>query len=248
MKRFVTLLHSLLFPPKCPGCHRRLAELAAPSALCPECAEVMERAMRAQCPQCFAAYRACRCQSKPMERAGVRELVKLAPYNREELAVPSHVILYLKTHASKRVFDVLAELLVEGVLAALVRAEITPQQTVLTHLPRLRRTYRREGVDQAKELALALSRKTGIPYAPHLRRVRDTKEQKTLSATARRQNLKGAFVAQGELAGKCVLLVDDVVTSGAGMSVGCEVLRHAGAAHVIGVCIAVTERKLEKKG
>jgi predicted amidophosphoribosyltransferase len=62
--------------------------------------------------------------------------------------------------------------------------------------------------------------------------VRQTEAQFVLSPAGRRRNLRGAFLVTGDLAGKEVLLVDDIMTSGATARECARVLKAAGAARV----------------
>jgi predicted amidophosphoribosyltransferase len=85
--------------------------------------------------------------------------------------------------------------------------------------------------------ALKLLRRTRPEWklqAAHsaLKRVRQTEAQYVLSLTARRKNLRGAFVVIGDVAGREVLLVDDIMTSGATARECARVLKAAGAAKV----------------
>ncbi len=177
-----------------------------------------------------------------MKRAGVHALLKLAPYNAEKAYAVRATVTCLKTHAMRRVFDALAAELAPHVLASLEKGEYPAERSVITHLPRTKRKARRAGLDQAAELARALSRATGLSYVAHLKKVRDTKAQKTLRAAERRRNLQHSFSVTGDVKGLCVILVDDVVTTGAGMGVCAKLLRQHGADTVIGVAIAVTEK------
>lgn len=244
MKRIFTVIAALFFPPRCAGCGKRLPPPVEKegAAFCAECAKNWQSAMRVQCTQCFQPYSSCQCQPHEMKRAGVHALLKLAPYNAEKSHAVRATVSCLKTHALQRVFDALAVELAPGVLAALEKGECRAEQTVITHLPRTKRALRRAGFDQAAELARALSRQTGISYVAHLKKVRDTRPQKTLSAVERRRNLQGSFAVTGDVKGKCVILVDDVVTTGAGMGVCATLLRQHGADKVIGAAIALTEK------
>jgi ComF family protein len=96
----------------------------------------------------------------------------------------------------------------------------------------LRRRY-----NQAAEIARPLARGQGLPFLPDaLERVRDTAIQGGKSATGRRRNVAGAFAVRetmrDRLAGRRVLLVDDVLTTGATAQACARALKAAGAAAV----------------
>lgn len=91
--------------------------------------------------------------------------------------------------------------------------------------------------NQAAELARAIAHQTGKPLATGLlKRKRRTRQQIGLSANARRENVQGAFsVAEAgrvELAGKRILLVDDVYTTGATVAAATRALKRGGAGEV----------------
>lgn len=96
----------------------------------------------------------------------------------------------------------------------------------------------RRGYNQAGLLARALARRTAVPWAPNaLRRTRATASQQGLGAAARRANVtSAAFLvpprARPRIEGRRVVLVDDVLTTGATLGACARVLRGAGAARV----------------
>ena len=247
--KFVSLLHALLFPPKCAGCGKRMpfspqgCEIAA---FCPDCTEHLDRAMRAQCPECFCAYADCRCTGTQLKKAGCSALVKLAAYNAPDAHTLRHTVLYLKDHRTARTFSHLAHRLQPGLAKALEKSGYAKEDAVIVYLPRSKRAARRAGMDQARELACALSTESGIACEAHLVKRHHTKQQKRLSQAQRRKNLTNSFAVVGSVRGRVVILVDDVVTTGATMCAGSKLLRAAGATDVIGVCIARTE-KLRRK-
>lgn len=102
---------------------------------------------------------------------------------------------------------------------------------------------RQRGYNQALELARRLA--PAKTRADLLLRLRDTPAQSELPRETRLRNLRGAFgVAPGreqEIAGRRVLLVDDVMTSGASLYTAAQALRAAGAAHLTGLVLARTE-------
>lgn len=96
------------------------------------------------------------------------------------------------------------------------------------------------GYNQAALLARPLAFGLGLAYNPQaLNRARETRSQVGLSATERRQNVDGAFVARPELvAGKNVLVVDDVTTTGSTLNACAEALSLAGARKTYGITLA----------
>ncbi len=99
------------------------------------------------------------------------------------------------------------------------------------------------GHNQAAALAWELAAGLGATFAPGLLwRVRNTPQQGQPTASARRENVKGAFAARSHarLAGQTVLLVDDVMTTGSTAGEAARTLRAAGAGRVV---VAVLARK-----
>jgi ComF family protein len=90
----------------------------------------------------------------------------------------------------------------------------------------------RRGFNQAEVLARAVGRRHGLPVLPRvLRRVRATPRQHG-DFEARRGNLRDAFLARTDVAGRRLLLVDDVFTTGATADACAVTLLRAGAAEV----------------
>lgn len=103
------------------------------------------------------------------------------------------------------------------------------------------------GFNQAWELASALARQSGCSAKTDstlLLRVKNTRPQTELLRQERLANVKGAFEVDPlrvfELKGRCVILVDDVMTSGASLFTAAEALRAAGASHITGLLLART--------
>jgi ComF family protein len=118
----------------------------------------------------------------------------------------------------------------------------------LLPLPLSGQRLQSRGFNQAWELGKALARQSHTAAgtdAGLLLRIRDTASQARLGREARLRNLKGAFVVEPlrvrEIQGRRVLLVDDVMTSGASLFTAAQALREAGAASVSALVFARTE-------
>jgi ComF family protein len=102
---------------------------------------------------------------------------------------------------------------------------------VITWVPLSRRRRRRRGFDQAEVMAAALGKRLDLPLRGLLRRARETEAQARKSGVDRRRALQDAFVVVGEVPDR-VLLVDDVLTTGATAAAGAATLKRAGARRV----------------
>lgn len=111
---------------------------------------------------------------------------------------------------------------------------------VVTPVPLHPRRQRERGYNQSELLARELGRATGLTVVPSaLQRVRDTPPQVSLGSEAeRRASMSQAFHSPGGLEGARVLLVDDVVTTGATMSAAAVALKDAGARSVRALALA----------
>lgn len=100
----------------------------------------------------------------------------------------------------------------------------------------------RRGYDQAELLAVAVATELGLPCLPVLRRRRPTPPQSRLARGRRRQNLHAAFTAREvfDIRDACLLLVDDVATTGSTLGAASTCLRKAGAAWIGAATVAFT--------
>jgi ComF family protein len=117
------------------------------------------------------------------------------------------------------------------------------QADLVLPMPLAPARLRERGFNQAHELARRLA--PAKTDATLLLRTRETPAQSGLSRADRLHNLHGAFAVEPlhaeKLRGRRLVLVDDVMTSGASLFTAAEVLRLAGAAHITAVVLARTD-------
>lgn len=198
--------------PVCPTCWRSILPLTPP--LCDGCGDPLPTwrtisTPLARCARCRRARRAVdRSRAVGAYEGALRSVVHALKYEgRRSLAGPLAALM------RDRGRDLL-----EGVDAA-VAVPLHPSRR------------RERGFNQARDLARWL----GVPVCPALRRIRATSAQSGLPAGRRHANVRGAFRltrAARPLAGKIVVLVDDVSTTGATLESCARVLKEGGVAEV----------------
>jgi len=221
-----------LWPARCLLCGERGA---AGRDLCVDCADALPW-NRSACRRCAiplpvpaAACGVCLQRPPPLTETHAA-LVYGFPIDR--------LLPRLKFHADLACGRLLSQLMAEA-FAAL------PRPDALLSLPLHRARLRSRGYDQALELARPLSRALGIPLVDGvLLRKRATAPQSRLDAAARRRNLRGAFTVRDCIVLPAhVVLVDDVMTTGATLVESAKALRRAGVARVDAwVCARVPTR------
>lgn len=140
-----------------------------------------------------------------------------------------HFIRELKFHRQLGLARLLGERLASRLSSESARPDL------IIPVPLHRNRLRERGYNQALEIARPLARVLGVPLdARCLIRKRATPPQAGLSLAARRRNLKDAFVVKHPQAvhGRCVALVDDVMTTGSTVQFASRALRAAGAEEV----------------
>jgi ComF family protein len=226
-RRLVDPVLAVVFPSACPACGAGLAQPTR-GPLCEACWSGLPRHRGGACacgvplsdptPECAR----CRRGLSPISSG-----TSLGPY----AGALRTLVHELKYRGRRRVAARLAEVLVaEPAVAGLLR-----DAEALVPVPMHPRRRRQRGFNQAELLAQELARRCGVPLVPDaLVRRRDTATQTGLSAAARRRNVAGAFAVRrrARVAGRTLVLVDDVVTTAATALACARALRAAGACDV----------------
>ncbi|MEI6256790.1 MAG: phosphoribosyltransferase family protein [Planctomycetota bacterium] len=236
----------LLYPPRCPVCghepgiaSQQLDEslgTASPWAavVCSGCTQELsadlERCQRCGEPTTAAAG----CQACLQRRHDWRQIAVLSSYS----GSLRDAVLRAKRPAGEGVVLALASLIVRKHAETLRVWNVDRAVPVPMHW--LRRSLR--GTSAPDELARGIAAQLGLPWSRTLVRSRATRMQNELPIGERPGNVEGAFRCRQPLAGERILLVDDVVTTGATLSACCRALLAAGAASVDVAVVARADR------
>lgn len=231
----------LLFPPRCPVCRREPESVPAespapdgPGAAPPTwVARVCDRCERdlatdvARCPVCgerAAAGDSCpHCRRLGPPRPW-RQIVVLSAYE----GALREAVLRAKRPSGEDVAAALATLLVDKHRATLDTWRIDRVVPVPMHW--LRRSLR--GTSAADEMAARVAARLHRPWCRALVRRKATRMQNALPPADRAANVRGVFACRRSVTGARILLVDDVLTTGATLADCCRALREAGAASI----------------
>ena len=120
--------------------------------------------------------------------------------------------------------------------------KISFKPDIVTSVPISKKRKRRRGYNQSELLARELSKNLEVPYQELLFKVRDNVPQHELSEQDRLENVKDVYCTKNdeEILGKKILLVDDILTTGATMCSAGQTLFCAGAKDVFGIAVATT--------
>ena len=164
-----------------------------------------------------------------LERQDVPELSGLAVGAYYDGPV-KELILQLKFHRLRAAVEAAAELAIGAV-------EAEWPIDVVTAVPVSAGRYRERGYNQSELVARSVAARLRLPYSSLLGRQTST-HQLGVDRRTRFEQVEGAFYALKRLHGQRVLLVDDVVTTGATLAACAKVLKAAGAVEVYGVAVA----------
>lgn len=202
-----------LYPGLCGRCLGRIVAQREKEKFCSRCGMFYAASFR-QCPRCSFD------RPKYAQRDG---LFCAMPYD-EDNAV---LVKKLKYGNRRDLTETMARLFFRY-------TDIDGDFDAVTAVPLHREKQRQRGFNQSRELAIRIADEMGLPYAETLVRTVNTVSQTKLSYGERLKSMKGAFALGKDVSvvGKRLLLVDDVVTTGATIRECAAVLRQAGAARV----------------
>lgn len=196
-------LVNLIYPLRCAACGKSLDPLDEFGVCRPCLSQIRQNPKRSS-----RTYSAC------LYEGPIKELIHLFKYKGK---------ISLAKVLSKLMIDFIKE-----------NSEIINGIDIITFVPIQPRRLKDRGFNQSRVLALNLSREFGIPVIDCLKKTLSTRPQNELTRDERLKNLKDAFKIRGRLnvKGHAILLIDDVMTTGATLSECSKALSDGGALRV----------------
>ena len=233
-RRFITV-H------KCGGCGQILSWDMSDEPFCEKCRVEWNEETVKSCGECFLPVKECGCMPTLLEKAGALTLRKLFFYlDKGERKATMGLIYWIKHRKNRRMTGFVGERLSEVLKQELEVFEIPIDEVFITYVPRGKVSYRTHGFDQSQLICRSISENTGIELLSVFRSAFSRKLQKELDGRERVRHARDTVRMKDKVSvsGRYAVLVDDIVTTGASMSVCTRQLMKAGARGVICLCIA----------
>lgn len=231
------LINDILFyvsVPKCVACKTRL--LKNENSLCAACLDKYKDLLRFDCSLCGKPLNKCECSTSYLKTHYVHKVIKVFRYIPENESPGNMLIYSLKRDNRSDVLDFISG----EVYKSIIDKKLALTNTVITNVPRRRASIRKYGYDHAKILTKSLAKQLNIEYCDLLVS-KSKKDQKTNQGKEERmKNVDFDYKKFAkDIKGKNVIIVDDVITSGASIGKAAMLLHGLGAKKIYAAAISV---------
>ena len=230
----------LLFPPKCVCCRELLPDEpirnSGEDVLCPDCRIKFEAEKYRRCSKCGRPHF--------LLESECSTLIHVCAYDGGLLNPVTRIVFTLKKKANGACERFAAEQ-----AAARLREYLDAYSDCdfcVAYIPRRKRAIIKFGHDHSELLARRIAELCELEFFKFIKNNGRGKEQKSLDTKGRIKNVRHMLSPSkeiGKAAGKNVILIDDIATSGASLATGTSVLIDSGAASVTCLCFALTDKR-----
>ncbi|MBU1092287.1 hypothetical protein KJ836_01260 [Patescibacteria group bacterium] len=224
---FKTLLLNAVFPPRCLSCNQ------FGRWVCENCWEKIELIKTPICYRCYQLSEGFKLCPTCRKQQALNRVIVCAHWQ----ASLKKIVYGLKYRRVRVVVNLLGGLLNQAISQLSVDRDV-----VVVPVPLHYSRYWHRGFNQAENLARVVAEQNHWPIASALVRVKPTLPQFGLNKMTRKHNLAGAFlIRQGSkplIVGKTVIIIDDIITTGATLNECAKILRQSGAKEVWGLVLA----------
>ena len=246
MSKLLELVNDFIHVPKCAGCGIRMSRIG--NGICEECYKLYLDEKAEFCDFCGFSANICTCIPNNMLMKGCIDYRKLIFYRKEPKAAKVRNMFY---SVKKRNSQYLIKFFAKELLT-LDKARVSfDDNVIVTYPPRISKSINKYGYDHGKNLAKEYAKAGEYKFASLFKRKIKLwqPQQKHLNYKQRLSNVKDTFYITNEsrVNGKHIIIIDDVVTSGATIGECVKNLYAAGAKSVTCRSIAYTYRKNKQK-
>lgn len=147
-------------------------------------------------------------------------------------------IWLLKYRGRKSIVHIFAPLLADLILDELSEEALANSGLyIITAVPLSAQKLQKRGFNQSELLAQEAAKILGLPFKQVVKKVKETQSQVGLTRKKRLENVRGAFATSTPLTGKNILVIDDIITTGATLKEVAKTLKDAGAKRILSFTI-----------
>ncbi len=217
----------IVFPPICVNCKTDIKDQS--KFLCQSCFDEIQTLSALYCPECGARL-------ANSESSCHRSDYVLAPASKFFPPIPA-LIHNFKYQELVKISDILSAMLI----VCLKNSNIKIDDFIITQIPLYPKKIRKRGFNQSEILAKSVANYFSLPHKHLLKRTKDNDQQAKQKDYGKRfENIKNCFQSLNaeDIAGKKIILVDDVSTSGATLAEASRILKKYGAVKIIALVVA----------
>ncbi len=253
LRKILRTLSLLIYPPKCPLCGS-VTGSKFDGELCNSCRDLFQREFISPCPKCGENPNNCRCiPDFPDNESDISPYTTVTPLvfsgyytGYDEKSPVSSLVYRMKRDRSSGAAILFGRTVARSVLRYLISNKLDPEDFTVTYIPRSDSAMKKYGFDHMKTVSSTVAELLGCKTELFLKRYGGT-EQKALTANERRDNAEETIAVNPRkdrlICGSKVILLDDIITTGASMNVAISALSFAGASLIIPCCVMVTRTK-----